>query len=187
MTCLRHLNKTNGRRALYRGGGSIGIIGAARAALLAARDPDDPEGRVLAMIKSNLAACPASLRFALEPTAEGGACRVSWRGSSGYTADDLVGPPETGEQKEERRAEAGKRAEARQLLRDLLKGGARPVADCRLQAQITGISERTLERAAQDLGVKVTYSALGLAGFNTWELAAEDSGAAETAAARERG
>jgi hypothetical protein len=40
---IRHLNKAAAiGNALYRGGGSIGIIGAARSGLLAALDPDDP-------------------------------------------------------------------------------------------------------------------------------------------------
>src|SRR5262249_22936941 len=55
---VRHLNKggASGGNPLYRGGGSIGIIGAARSGLLVARDPDDPERRVFAVTKSNLAA-----------------------------------------------------------------------------------------------------------------------------------
>ena len=55
---VRHLNKMSGPAALYRGGGSIGIIGAARMGLLVGRDPDNPEQRVLAFTKSNLARAP---------------------------------------------------------------------------------------------------------------------------------
>ena len=40
---IRHLNKTGGANPLYRGGGSIGIIGAARAAMIVAPDPEDAE------------------------------------------------------------------------------------------------------------------------------------------------
>src|SRR5262249_8218950 len=49
---IRHLNKTEGKNALYRGGGSIGIIGAARSGLLVAQDPEDEERRILAVTKS---------------------------------------------------------------------------------------------------------------------------------------
>jgi hypothetical protein len=38
---IRHLNKRTGDNALYRGGGSIGIIGAARATFLIGPDPRD--------------------------------------------------------------------------------------------------------------------------------------------------
>jgi hypothetical protein len=43
---LRHLNKGGGTKAWYRGGGSIAIIGAARAGLLVAADPENPNHRV---------------------------------------------------------------------------------------------------------------------------------------------
>ena len=40
---LRHLNKATGMSALHRGGGSIGIVAAARSGLLVAKHPDNPE------------------------------------------------------------------------------------------------------------------------------------------------
>src|SRR5262249_61214174 len=64
---LRHLSKSGGTNALYRGGGSIGIIGAARVGLLAAIDPEDDGRRVLAVTKSNLAAIPSALAYRLAP------------------------------------------------------------------------------------------------------------------------
>ena len=66
---LRHLNKAGGGNALYRGGGSIGIIGAARAGFMCGTDPDDETGqpRVLASVKSNLAAEPPALAYRLVP------------------------------------------------------------------------------------------------------------------------
>ena len=51
---VRHLNKSNTGPALYRGGGSIGIIGAARSGLLVAVDPDDEERRVLPLPRATL-------------------------------------------------------------------------------------------------------------------------------------
>ena len=62
---VRHLNKSVGANPLYRGGGSIGIIGAARCGLLLAPDPDDPERRILAATKGNLGQLPPSLAFRL--------------------------------------------------------------------------------------------------------------------------
>src|SRR4051794_9137327 len=44
---IRHLNKTTLRRALYRGGGSIGLTGACRSAWLVGPDPHEPDRRVL--------------------------------------------------------------------------------------------------------------------------------------------
>ena len=60
---VRHLNKRGGRHALYRGGGSIGIVAATRSALLVGRPPDDPDLRVLCHVKSNLGPLAPSLSF----------------------------------------------------------------------------------------------------------------------------
>ena len=64
---LRHLNKSGGGSPDVPGGGSIGIVGAARAGFLVAPDPDDENVRVLACVKSNLAAMPDSLAYRLRP------------------------------------------------------------------------------------------------------------------------
>ena len=55
---VRHLNKAPGNNPLYRGGGSIGIIGAARMAFVVGKDPQDENRRVLASTKNNLASRP---------------------------------------------------------------------------------------------------------------------------------
>jgi RecA-family ATPase len=61
---VRHLRKGAGS-AIERGSGSIGIIGAARAGLLVAPDPEDEGRRVLALTKSNLAKMPQALAYRL--------------------------------------------------------------------------------------------------------------------------
>jgi hypothetical protein len=63
---VRQLTKHGGRKALYRGGGSIGIIGAMRTALFLGRCPRQPDRRILAMTKSNIG-----------PTAPALACRLA--------------------------------------------------------------------------------------------------------------
>ncbi len=57
---MRHLNKASGGKAIYRGGGSTGIIGAPRAGYLIAPDPDDVGGlrRLMAPVKMNIAVRP---------------------------------------------------------------------------------------------------------------------------------
>src|SRR5262249_47038526 len=47
---VRHLNKHGGTRALYRGGGSIGLIASCRTAWLVGRDPHQRGRRVLAQV-----------------------------------------------------------------------------------------------------------------------------------------
>jgi hypothetical protein len=89
---IRHLTKGGGSKAIYRGGGSIGIIGAARLGLLVERDPDDESGKrlVLSSTKSNVAEIPTSLSYELVPADEDGCARVSWLGESHHTASSLL-------------------------------------------------------------------------------------------------
>lgn len=151
VVCLRHLTKVGGDKAIYRGGGSIGIVAAARTGLLAAAEPDDADRRVLAATKCNLTAAPRPLRFRLEPC--NGVCRVTWHGEADYTADDLV--------RRLSRSELAKRAEDRtrlqeavEFLRDLLADGPQPTVQVYLLAQIEGIARRTLQRALKPAGVR---------------------------------
>ena len=92
---LRHLNKGTGTKAMYRGGGSIAIIGAARAGLLVALDPDNDQRRILAQTKHNLGPAMPSLCYYLDFVHDHGVCKVSWAGTSPLKADDLLTPPPT--------------------------------------------------------------------------------------------
>jgi hypothetical protein len=97
---VRHLNKTSGGNPLYRGGGSIGIVGAARSALLVAKHPEDDQRRVLASQKSNLAEAPPSLAFALGE-AYNGAVRIEWKGETSLKAHALLAAPVSEEERRE--------------------------------------------------------------------------------------
>src|SRR5439155_1425554 len=86
---LRHLNKLTGGPAMYRGGGSIGIIGAVRSAMAVGRDPADANRLALAPTKCNLCRMPRSLSYALESS--GDVARVGWIGECDLKADDILG------------------------------------------------------------------------------------------------
>lgn len=150
---LRHLNKAGGSAAMYRGGGSIGIIGAARAGFLVARDPEDETQRVLACVKSNLAAEPASLNYRLESAPGTHVARVEWCGESQHAAAALLSMPGNDEDREER-------DEAVDWLRGYLidHGGAAAAAEVVKAARSDGIAERTLKRARHRAGVTSTRS-----------------------------
>lgn len=75
---IRHMNKSGGSNALYRGGGSIGIVGAARAAFLIARDPEDPDRRIFSVTKMNIAKEPPSLAFRVASDPVHGVARLEW-------------------------------------------------------------------------------------------------------------
>jgi hypothetical protein len=148
---LRHLKKGAESKALYKGGGSIGIIGAARAALLLAMDPDDPSGkrRVLATTKSNLATKPAALALTLESDETFGCALVRWHGAVRFTADDLV---------------AGKRsssavAVAEEFLRGLLSESERLTNEVKVAADEAGVSWAAVRRAKGRLGVEARKDA----------------------------
>ena len=176
---LRHLNKSGGAKAMYRGGGSIGIIGAARLGLLVAPDPEDDSRHVLAVIKSNLAAKPDALAYRLVPDTLHGVARLSWEGAAAYTADDLL----CTRSDDERSAEG----EAESFLRDELSGGPKPARDVKKAARDAGIAERTLDRAKQRAGV-VAKREGGLADRGRWMWAlAKSANVSEEAGASEPG
>ena len=141
---VRHLNKSLGGSAIYRGGGSIGIIGAARAGLLLGRDPDNPELRILANTKPNLAPKARALRFAL--VSVGDVARIDWRGTCDLNADDLCAMPDPD-------ASPGALADAKEFLCEFLSDGEKATKDVYQTAQEQKVSERTLRRAARDLGI----------------------------------
>ena len=146
--CIRHLNKQAGGHALYRGGGSIGIIGAARVGLLVARDPDDDERRVVAVTKNNLAAEPPSLAFRLVEDAEIGVARVEWLGESEHGASALLAA------RTDDPDEGSALAEAVEVLRTILADGPVSAKDAEREATSgAGISRATLLRARKAAGV----------------------------------
>ncbi len=154
---VRHLRKQAGP-ALYRGGGSIGVIGAARSALIVACDPDDDKARLLASSKSNLAAPAATLRWHLEDA--GGVARVVWDGEvDGVSADDLAMPPVPADKSEDTAVERAMAA-LRELLADGPVAAKVAAADVR---EMTGCSAMTVRRAREQLGVQAVRVAVGWA------------------------
>ena len=142
---VRHLNKASGGSPLYRGGGSIGIVGAARSALLVAEHPEDEDRRVLARVKGNLAQPVPTLALALVEAANG-SVRVEWKGETSHTAAGLLNTPTD---PEERSAQT----EAVEFLRDALRSGPVWSQQVKKDAKDASISEATLRRAKTSLGV----------------------------------
>jgi putative DNA primase/helicase len=159
---LRHLNKSSVGNPLYRGGGSIGIVGAARAGFVAAIDPDDATRRVLASTKQNLAPEPPALAYQLVG-ADNGAAKVEWLGSSTATASTLLSSHEGDD---ERTA----RDEASEWLIDYLEtnGGRAKAGDAIRAAAADGIAKATLTRARKRAGI--TSVKAGMEGGWVWSL-----------------
>jgi|SRR5215212_8743388 RecA-family ATPase len=155
---VRHFNKNIDTRALYRGGGSIGIIGAARSALAVAQHPNDDELRVLVPQKSNLSKKAQSLSYTIV-TAENGAARVEWKGTVDLNADELLN------------ANLGELGRAKAWLADKLKNGPVLATEIEKQAREANISESTLKRAKAKLSVQ--SKKVGPNGEWRWHLAQE--------------
>jgi putative DNA primase/helicase len=164
---LRHLNKSAGSHALYRGGGSIGIVGAARVGLLVAADPDDEERRILATIKNNLAPHPPSLAFRLVGDEATGAARIEWLGESAHRASTLLAIPTTDD-------ERGALEEACDVLRTILADGPLPAREAEREARSAGLTEATIRRARKAVGIRSErVGGLGKAGAWQWSLSAK--------------
>ena len=90
---VRHLRKTEGGRALYRGLGSIGFIASVRTGLFASHHPTDPTLSVLAVTKSNTQTRGRSLGYRIKSDPEGRAV-VAWTGPIELSADSANQSPE---------------------------------------------------------------------------------------------
>lgn len=161
---LRHLNKASGGSPLYRGGGSIGIVGAARAAFLAAHDPDDDDRRVLACTKSNLAAMPPALAYHLVDSPQHHCARVEWLGHHDASAADLLRSYDGDEDQRTERDEA-----VDWLICYLADRGGRAAARDAIKAAMRdGIAKTTLTKARKRAGVESTKAGFG--GGWVWNL-----------------
>jgi len=159
---LRHLNKSSGGSPLYRGGGSIAFIGAARSALLAAVDPEDDSRRVLAVTKANLSAMPPALGYRLVDSAENGCARVDWLGPTGHSAGDLLRRVDDDDET------AGPRDQAVDWLGEVLADGPLPAREVKALARSAGISDRTLDRARQRAQIVTERSGFGRGSTYVW-------------------
>jgi len=143
---IRHHNKAHGIPALYRGGGSIGIIGAARAAYTVVRDPDEDAHRLMATVKSNLAPEAPTWGYSLVDVPHLGVARIEWddRADQRNASELLAG------------AQTQSLAEAVAWLTDWRAdhSGAVPVAELLDAAAEAGIATTTLHRARKQLGLK---------------------------------
>jgi AAA domain len=167
-----HLNKAKGADPLHRVGGSIGIPGAVRSALLLARDPGDPEGergvrRVLAHVKCNVASLAPSLSYEIEPVLLAGDDRIKTArlrlvGESEHSGHDLLATPDP----EQRTA----LDEAIDVLRAELADGERDAREVMAAVRaVAGVSERTVKTAKKELGVEAErINAGGRRGAGRW-------------------
>lgn len=154
---IRHLRKSPAARAMYRAGGSIAFIAAARSAFLVGSNPENSMDRALVHVKSNLGPLTDPVGFTLE----GG--RFEWNKSTDLTAAKILAGEEDADT-------ASKREEAKRYLRLTLAEGRRPAEEMKEEAETLGISDRTLRRAREELRVEWQREGFGKDGTVYWSL-----------------
>lgn len=137
---IRHLNKKGDTAALYRGGGSIGLIGLARSGLIVNRHPEDKDKCVLAVNKANLARRGDAIGYEIV-TAQNEAAVIKWGDAVDMTADDLMKPND------------GPIIKAKGFIQEMLENGSVPAKDMYAGARERDITDRTLERAKKEMSV----------------------------------
>ena len=146
---VRHLTKGGrGRSALRRGTGAMALIGAARTAFLTGSHPTDPDLRLLAPTKNNLAALPPTLAFRID-TGPAGHPLVRWEEApQPLAADDILLQPA--------REHPTTLAAATDFLQDALARGPLTCETIHRLARAHAIADRTLDRAKAELKIKST-------------------------------
>jgi hypothetical protein len=157
---VRHLTKGGTSNPLYRGAGTIGIIAAARAALLAADHPapEGPHRHVLVQTKASLAVAEG-LAYRTKETA--GGIVIDWLGPTACTARDLAASGG---------GEPSRLADAAWVLFSVLSDGPVAASEAIKLAAQAGMTKRTLDRAKRILGVVSRKEGSGRGSRWTWEL-----------------
>jgi hypothetical protein len=146
---IRHPRKGGGL-AVEAGSGSMGFTGSFRCEMVAGYHPEDPTQRVLAMAKNNLARIPPSLTYGLELVREDTDYHhVVWGKECNVVADQLTDPTLA-----VREYDSPAIAEARRLIREVLKDKtmeSQDLLDCLMSY---GLSKDTIKKARIREGVE---------------------------------
>ena len=137
---IGHMTKGNGK-GLYRGLGSIDIAAAARSVLLVARLKSQPEMRVLAHVKSNLAPIGDSILFSVD-----GKSSISWLRKSKLTAEQILD-----ESYEESNSKLDR---AVAIIKECIKNGECSANEVLRQCEDQGIAKRTVNEAKARLNIE---------------------------------
>lgn len=136
---IGHLNKGNGNPQ-QRINGSIDFVAAARLVLGVATDPEDDTRRLLLPVKQNLSQAAQGLAF-----------RVADPGLIEWDHEPII--HDAWESLSPTQAPRSRTLEAKVFLLESLKEGPRAFQDLKMNAQIQGLSERSLRDAKKELAV----------------------------------
>jgi hypothetical protein len=146
---IRHLRKSGGDNPMARGLGSISINARVRSALILARHPGNRDLRAVAHYKSSYAKEGPTVLFELK-TSPSGFPRILWRGTDdSLTGEHLLREPD--------RADRGRPPNelefAKTFLLEILQTSPREKSEVVSAADAKGITEATLRRAREYIGV----------------------------------
>lgn len=158
---VRHLNKSSQSRSIYRGLGSIDFAAAARSIILAGQDPQNPQTRVIAHLKSSLAEAGPSLGYELN---DGG---FRWTGISELTPEALLAPTNAGDRSAV--------DEAAEWLQELLREGALEQRELKKLADTCGLAWASVRRAKDRIGARSTRSGFGHGAKWLWTIDAQET------------
>ena len=143
---LGHLNKSSQSSAMYRFGGSIAFTAAPRACFAFARSEDGEKAHcIFACVKTNVGRMPPSLKYEIveeQVSGIGGVAKIHWLGESTETAESVLAQQPNGN------GHRGALGEAKDFLREALKGGPRLSKEVDAECLEQGVCKgRTLKAA----------------------------------------
>ena len=147
---ITHLNKDAGKKAAYRITGSLGFSAAARTVYIVVKDRAQPNRRIMAPLKNNIAKDSVGFAFAVETVILDKGIKTSRvvfeKDVHTATADEVL------MEKSEDGGEALN--EAKEFLKKVLGDGPLEATSVLAKAKEAGICETTLHRAKRSLGIK---------------------------------
>ena len=159
---VHHVIKNERGNALARSAGSHVLTAVARSVMSIVREPGNPVGRVLTLLKGNLSAAPAACCFHFEPNATTGCTHVAWdRQDPALNGAALL----AGSADQPSRSTAYDRAVL--FLRATLAKGPMPSIELEEVALAQGFSRTTFNRARVAVTVSTRCGRLGAEGH--WE------------------
>ncbi len=146
---LRHLTKSTKEKALYRGQGSIAFAGLARVVITVGTYPEDPDWRIFAITKINVARPPKAMTFSIQSLPDTlkvlDRSKFVWGDFVDMSADEIVStePIKKGE----------KTDEIEMFIYQLLSDGEKSHSEVLRAAKSRNVALPKLMRLADTLGI----------------------------------
>ncbi|GFI60892.1 DNA repair protein RadA [Clostridiales bacterium] len=161
LAVITHMSKMTQAAALYRNLGSIDITAAARSVLVVGKDPEDPERKIIAQVKSSTAKHGTSIAFRIN-----GTTGVEWDGYSDLEADDILNS-----RRERKKKEAVSLEEAKSFLIETLGDKEYEKLEViKAKAEEAGIARQTLYNAKKELNIQSHNIGFGKGKMSWWTI-----------------